>query len=162
MKRICPFFVSMICIVLVAAASASDTIAGLRFTFSGGPMLSLVVDQRLSQDMRVNFAVGGFPGIILGVEANIRIAPKKRKAIIYGGGMGWRRFYRGRGDGKSLKLFQGFVGYQFESPAKWLYSGDVGLVYVPRSLNRWMDDLFDNDSIPIVPYLSVETLYEFK
>ena len=135
MKRICPFFVSMICIVLVAAASASDTIAGLRFTFSGGPMLSLVVDQRLSQDMRVNFAVGG---------------------------MGWRRFYRGRGDGKSLKLFQGFVGYQFESPAKWLYSGDVGLVYVPRSLNRWMDDLFDNDSIPIVPYLSVETLYEFK
>jgi len=156
------FLFSFVFLIALYATTHADTSAGLRFTFSGGPMLSLVVDQRLTQDMHVNFAVGGFPGIILGVEANIRIAPKKQKTITYGGGMGWRRFYRGRGDGKSLKLFQGFVGYQFESPAKWLYSGDVGLVYVPRSLNRWMDDLFDNDSIPIVPYLSVETLYEFK
>ena len=163
MKRTCPFFASMIYIVLVAAATASDTSAGLRFSLSGGPVLSLVVDQRLSPDVRVNFAVGGFPGVILRLEANLRIIPDKKKTIYYGGGFGYWRIYRGRGDGKSVKEFHGNIGYQFAAKDHLLFGGDVGLLYAPLSLNRWMTDLSDNpDMIPIVPVANIEALYHFK
>lgn len=72
-------FAFMFVVLLGAGASASDASAGLRLSIGGGPLLSPVVDQRLSPETRVNFAVGGFPGIILGIEANVRLIPEKKK-----------------------------------------------------------------------------------
>ncbi len=156
------FFVSMICIVLVAAASASETSAGLRFSFSGGPMLSLVIDQRLGPNMRVDFAVGGFPGILLNLEANLRFIPEMQETFYFGGGIGCRRIYRGRGAGETLKELHSVVGYHYETNHAF-FSGQVGVLYAPQSINAWTSALSDNPGIIIMaPFANIEALRQLK
>ena len=45
-----------------------------------------------------------------------------------------------------------------------IYGGDLGLIYVPRSLNKWQNELDDDEPpmIPVLPYLDIEAMYKIK
>ena len=143
-----------------ALGQSQATVLGVRLEFLGGPCLELVLGKRLSDDVVLRAAVGGFPGVILRVTADVSFA-SPAKGVTYGGGIGYNRYYRGRATGRGLVELHGGLGYRW-----WRAPGSAldltgGLVWIPLGLNPWYRQLFREKTrgrvpLPIVSYLSVE------
>ena len=170
MKRSNEFIsISFIFFLLISTSHclSSDTSIGLRLGFMGGPSFSAAMDHHLNDSMAINFGVGGFPGIILRLEANVRIIQMKPNTVYYSAGVGYNRFYRGQADGKGMTEFHVGVGYRWTLKQNVFFDLDGGLIYVPIGINKWMSDINkegkDNlEMLPIVPYVGFEIMLYLK
>lgn len=170
MKRTKEFInISFIFLFLISTSHcfSSDTSIGFRLGFMGGPSFSAVMDHHLNDNMAINFAVGGFPGIILRLEANVRCIPMKRNTVYYSGGVGYNRFYRGQADGKGMTEFHAGAGYRWTLKQNAFFGLDGGLIYIPIGINKWMGDMNkegkdDSKMLPIVPYVGFEIMFYLK
>jgi hypothetical protein len=146
---------------------SSNTSLGFRLEFMGGPSFSVVMDNRLNNNIAINISVGGFPAIILRLEANVRLASTKRNIVYYSGGIGYNHFYRGQADGKGLTEFHAGAGYRWVRKQNAFFALDGGLIYIPIGINKWMCDMSKerkgySKMPPFVPYVGVETMFHLK
>jgi len=75
---------------------------GGKMGFSGGPSISLVGSVKWNDRVSLNASVGGFPGIIMMTEANVRYHFSETTWSTYSqGGFGYISIFRGKGEGKN-------------------------------------------------------------
>lgn len=135
---------------------------GVKVGFSGGPAFSIIGMMRLSDNTFMDLSIGGFPEIVLIAESNLRYAHRKKWSPYIKTGIGVFCFFRGKGEGKSIKeIHLNFgISRNFKYPIK--LSADIGIIYLPYFANKWIEDEFDEEvkgMIPIVPTIGVEFIY---
>ena len=164
--RLVQFLAGAVTAFVALAAAAGDTSVGLRLGFVGGPCLSAVVAQRVGPNTVVKVAVGGFPGIILRVQANVAMLPEDKERGFFGtGGIGYNRYYRGQADGHGLTELHAGLGHFWRTGGDLLLAPEAGLLYVPTSLSPWVKDIWNKEGkvgprLPIVPYAGIDLLRE--
>ena len=150
--------------ITLSTGNASATEIGLKAGTLGGPLFSVVCMKDISDKLSADFTVGGFPGIILRAETNLKKYTGKLRgkwATYWQGGLGYIEFYRGKGDGHSLKEMHLSYGMSREYGAAFEVSADFGLFYMPRSLNEWVEDEFE-DPIYMAPMIWFGVVYWIK
>ncbi len=158
------FVVGMLAVAFSSPASAGDTSVGVRLEFVGGPCISGVVSQRLGTNTVLKFAVGGFPGIILRLQANLAFAPDRDGTFFGTGGVGYNRYYRGQANGHGLVELHSGVGYSWRAGSSAVIAPEAGLLYIPTSANPWIVDVWKSNGgtgpkLPLVPYGGVDVLH---
>ena len=161
--RVVWFALGLLAVLSVRPALAGDTSVGVRLEFVGGPCLSAVIGQRLGPNGVVKLAVGGFPGIILRLQANVAFVPERDRAFFGTGGVGYNRYYRGRASGRGLMEFHAGVGHSWRSGSNAVLAPELGVIYIPTSVNPWILDIWKSNGgsgpkLPIVPYGAFEIL----
>jgi hypothetical protein len=134
-----------------------DGSLGLQAAFTGGPVLSAVGILELNDNLSFNLPVGGFPGIIFRTEMNCRygFSPLNKFWSTYlQGGFGYSEFYRGKGEGKTIRDVHCSFGMNKIINTKWEFYWDAGFLYIPGWANRWWKEEFDKD-IGITPSIVV-------
>ncbi len=150
--------------VLPTQNLAADTGVGLQIEFVGGPCFAVVVENHFSRMAGVRFSVGGFPGIILRAESEVRFSAPRRRAAVFLVGAGYNRFFRGRANGKGLTEFHLGGGYRWTLKEKFRIGLNGGLLYAPTVLNPWFKETFkeEGDLLPVVPFVGIETLWNLR
>lgn len=171
MNRIFPLL--LICVVAFASYSAqanplTPTGIGVQLSFAGGPLVSLVVNVELPHEFLLNLSLGGFPGILLRAEANLRYYFLKYAAIAYVGwrpyaqlGLGYVRIFHSNISYKDIKEIHLNGGLAYKGFPSLTLSADVGLLWAPPAVNPQVKEEFP-DKLLIVPMISVEAVYELQ
>ena len=148
-------------VVLLLVISPVNVMAigiGLKTEIAGGPVLSVVGMTTLHNKLSLNLSVGGFPGIILRVEPNLRLSTEKKWLSYIQGGIGYWRGFRGKAENKNLVDIHFNAGISKSLSSSLILSADIGLIYVPH----WINPAFIRELsgvIPIVPMISLEIVY---
>ncbi len=148
-------------IAFVRLATAGDAAVGLRLGFVGGPMLSLEGSVPVSDNTEVYLSVGGFPGAILRVESNVRLWRAEHASPFMQFGLGYSRFFRGKGKNESIKDLHLSVGWAKEMWRHYRFSFDVGVLYAPKAINPYTREEFP-DVFPMIPFLALDALYKVR
>ena len=163
----------LICIVVSVGYSAranplTPTGIGVQLSFVGGPLVSLVVNVELPREFLLNLSLGGFPGILLRAEANLRYYFLKYAAIAYAGwrpyaqlGLGYVRIFRSNLSYNEVKEIHVNGGLAYKGFPALTLSADVGLLWAPPAVNPQMREEFP-DELLIVPMIGIEAVYELQ
>ena len=130
---------------------------GVKLETSGGPILSAMVGFPLNEKLDLEFAAGGFPGIIFRSDVNLRFKKDRKWFPFYLTSVGVMSFYRGNADGKTIVTFQANAAVRTFQLSSFQISPYIGILYVPNWLNKDFDD--DLPDLAIVPMLGVEMIY---
>ena len=134
-------------LTMTAAAACCWEIGFEGSITAGGPLISVVPAVNLDKDLSLSFRVGGFPSIILKMEADLSLdlEPTQNGWGPYiEGGIGYWRFYRGRGDGKSLKDLHFTYGIIKPFKDRWEFFAEAGILYAPYIINPWIREEYPN------------------
>ena len=145
-------------LLTINTAQAGDTGIGVKVGFSGGPCFSVLGNLKLDDTSSLNLSMGGFPGIILRVESNYRYTIIKQWAPFMQGGIGYWRFFRGRGDGQGITDLHLDFGISRSITSAFDISANIGVLYVPAFINPWFREEF-SDGIALVPTMGIEIIY---
>jgi len=130
---------------------------GTKFEISGGPIFSGIIGIPLNEKLELEFAAGGFPGIIFRSDANLKFKKERKWFPFYLTGIGVMSFYRGNADGKTIVTFQANAAIRTFQLSIFKISPYIGILYVPNWLNEDFDD--DLADLAIVPILGVEMMF---
>jgi len=149
-------------IIALCPANAMGTEIGLKSGFTGGPMLSIVGIAEVKDKLSFNLPIGGFPGVIMRVESNLRSemdSSWKNWSPYMQGGIGYTEFFRGKGDGENINDIHFTFGMSRPFRSSWEFSVDIGLLYAPYFVNPWLKEEFPG-GIPIVPIIGMEITHK--
>lgn len=152
------FIIAYLLLLTINTAQAGDTGIGVKVGFSGGPCFSALGNLKLNETSSLNLSLGGFPGIILRVESNYRYTIIKKWSPFMQGGIGYWRFFRGRGEGQGITDLHLDFGISRSITPAFDISGNIGILYVPAFINPWFKEEF-SDGIAIVPAIGFEIIY---
>ena len=148
--------------IALCTASAMGAGIGLKGGFSGGPIFSIIGIKEVDDKLSFNLSIGGFPGIIMHAESNLRLDIQSlldNWSHYIQGGIGYTEFFHGKGDGENVEDIHFTFGMSRPFLSSWEFSADIGLLYAPHSVNPWLKEEFP-DSIPIVPVIGLEIVYK--
>ncbi len=136
---------------------------GIEAGFCGGPVFSFIMIVELNDRFSFNGTIGGFPGIILVSRANCRFQFTRTEWSPYlQTGLGYFHYYRGNAKGKSIKETHLDLGLIWPNNNRWTLNGDIGLLYAPFGLNKWLKDEFPDIPIFIYPAIHAGFSYFLK
>ncbi len=145
--------------ILIILLSTSDFGMGAKIAFSGGPIISLLSNVSFNDNISMNLSIGGFPGIIMKVESNLRCSKKKEWSPYLQGGLGFTRFFRGKAKDKNLNDIHFNVGITKSYPSSLKLSADIGLLYAPYGVNYWLREESPDITYFIYPVVNFEVLF---
>lgn len=129
---------------------------GVKLETSGGPILSALIGFPLNEKLDIEFAAGGFPGIIFRSDANFKFKKDRKWFPFYLAGTGVMSFFRGSADGKTIVTFQANAAVRTFQLSALKISPYIGILYVPS----WINTDFDNTTgIEVIPMLGVEMIF---
>lgn len=129
---------------------------GVGLDVAGGPLVVVVAGLDVNERWAMEGSVGGFPGIILRAEWNVRRVLARRRPSYVEGGVGCLWFFRGRGDGESIRDLHVNVGIARPWRGGFEVRADIGLLWVPVSVNPWIEKEFPDVAVPVVPAIGVK------
>jgi len=153
--------VLVVSLLAVGSANAIAIGIGVKTEFTGGPLFSVVGMTKLPNKLSLNVSVGGFPGIIMRAESNLRLSKEKKWSLYTQGGFGWTRIFRGSGENKNVMDVHFNIGISRYFPPSLNLSAGIGLLYAPYWANPWFKEKF-SDVIPVAPMVSLEVVYGIK
>lgn len=130
---------------------------GVKLETSGGPILSAMISIPLNEKLDLEFAAGGFPGIIFRSDANFKFKKDRKWFPFYLAGAGVMSFFRGNYDGKTIVTIQANAAVRTFQLSVFEISPYIGILYVPNWINTDFDD--DFDGIAVIPMLGVEMIF---
>ena len=143
-------------IILLSPIFLSAIEFGVKLETSGGPILSAMVGFPLNEKLDLEFAAGGFPGIIFRSDANFKFKKDRKWFPFYLAGAGVMSFFRGSADGKTIVTFQVNTAVRTFQLSVFEISPYIGILYVPS----WINTDFDNTTgIEVIPMLGVEMMF---
>jgi len=129
---------------------------GVKLETSGGPIMSAMVGIPLNEKLELDVSVGGFPGIIIRSDANLRFKKERKWFPFYLAGTGVMSFFRGTADGKTIVTFQANAAIRTFQLSSFQISPYIGILYVPS----WINTDFDNPTgIEVISMLGVEIMF---
>ncbi len=145
-------------IVLMLCGKASGNGIGLRWDFSGGPLLVAAGEINLAEHCSLNLTCGGFPGIIMRGDADLRLYTGRKWPSYWQTGYGRYWFFRGQAEGEQLNEFHLRSGISRRLGKNWSWFIDLGLLWAPLQLNPWIESEHP-DVIPVVPLAGTGLMY---
>jgi hypothetical protein len=152
--------VSVAATILILSNSVRASSIGLRWDFSGGPLVALAGELDLSDRWSINLDCGGFPAIIIRGEVDLRYYTGRSWPSYWQVGQGRYWFFRGQGEGHHVNEFHLRSGISRELNGSWIWFMDIGLLWAPLQINPWIRQQFP-EAIPIVPLAGAGIMWRF-
>jgi hypothetical protein len=171
MNRIFPLL--LICAVVSVGYSAQANPVnpigiGVKLSFVGGPLVSLVVSVELPDEFLLDLSLGGAPGILFRAEANLRYSFLKYAAIAWIGwrpyaqlGLGYVRSFRSNLPYNEVKEIHLSGGLAYKGFPALTLSADVGLLWAPSAVNPQVKEVFPN-RLSMAPMVTLEAVYKVQ
>lgn len=152
----------IVSLITLSSVNVMGSGIGLEAAIAGGPMLAIVGIADLNDRLSFNLPIGGYPGIIMRAELNLRLCIEstwENWTPFIEGGLGYTKLLRGEREGENMKDIHFNIGISKPWRSSWEISFDAGLLYAPRFLNpTW--DYVNPDVLPIVPMIGFGLVYK--
>ena len=123
-------------------------------------MFSVAGGFKIYGGMTANVSLGGFPGIILRCNFNLRYYRSGIWTPYFKCGLGYTKIFRSNKAMNYLWDIHFNIGLNKTLNPNFDISADIGLLYAPYTFNPMLEEEFP-DVLPIVPMLGFETRYKY-